>query len=62
MDAPWLPVSFVPVSVVGRPVSNHATATHHEIPRNRLKTSSLAEKLTNRFLDCLTAKGEAPHA
>jgi NAD(P)H-flavin reductase len=29
--------------------------------RNRLKTNSLSEKLTNRFLDCLTASGDIPH-
>jgi hypothetical protein len=29
--------------------------------RNRLKTNSLSEKLTNRFLDCLTASGDVPH-
>ena len=28
--------------------------------RNRLKTNSLSEKLTNRFLDCLTAAGDVP--
>ena len=28
---------------------------------HRLKTNSLAEKLTNRFLDILTASGDVPH-